>query len=262
MLNMIVNNDVKVKNSELDAYGIRHNFVGDDFAGKEILRHLKTTKKIYLSPQQVIFNDSTEADTIYIIQKGLVKLLTYLPNGRARIVRLLGPGCVLGLSGIFDHIHKHKAVAVHDVVLVKIAAGSITSIRQQYPDVYLRIMEKMYEDVNIADTWITQFSTGSIKARVARLITFLSYMENESPPDIVELLTCEEMASILGVTPESVSRVLASFKRQQILQRTGDEGEIYRRDSRVLLELSQDIRPEHPKQFSDNKTGKVFLTGS
>lgn len=254
MLDMIVNNDAKVKNTELDAYGIRHNFVADDLAGGEILRHLNTTKKIYFSPRQVIFNDSTEADTVYIIQKGLVKLLNYLPNGRARIVRLLGPGCILGLSGMFDHIHKHKAVAVHDVVLVKIAAGRIKSIRQQYPDVYVRIMEKMYEDVNIADTWITQFSTGSIKARVARLITFLSYMENESPPDIVELLTCEEMASILGVTPESVSRVLASFKRQKILQPTDGDGETYRRNSQVLLELSQDMRPEHPKQLTGNKT--------
>jgi CRP/FNR family transcriptional regulator len=66
-------------------------------------------------------------------------------------------------------------------------------------------------------------------------------LENNASPDLVELLTCEEMASVLGVTPESVSRTLAEFKRQRILQRTGDSRETYRRNSQVLMELSQDI---------------------
>ena len=100
----------------------------------------------------------------------------------------------------------------------------------------------MVENLNIADAWITQFSTGSIKARVARLITFLSYLETETPPDFVELLTCEEMASVLGVTTESVSRTLADFKRQQILQRVGNRGDVYRRNPQLLKELSKDMR--------------------
>ena len=35
---------------------------------------------------------------------------------------------------------------------------------------------------------------------------------------MVELLTTEEMSDILGVTPESVSRVIADFKREGILE--------------------------------------------
>ena len=35
---------------------------------------------------------------------------------------------------------------------------------------------------------------------------------------MAELLTTEEMSEILGVTPESVSRVVAEFKREGILQ--------------------------------------------
>lgn len=244
MLDMNVNNSTKTDYSELGAYGIDHKFISDDFAADELLQHFKTTKKVFFPPQQIIFNHCTEAKTIYIVLEGMVKLLTYLPNGKARIIRLQGPGGMLGLSGIFEHRHKHKAVAVHDVVLLKIATGSFKLLRQQYPDIYLSIIEKMYEDLNIADTWITQFSTGSIKARVARLVTFLSYLQTKTSPDIVELLTCEDMASVLGVTTESVSRVLAEFKRQRILQRIGERGEIYRRNSPMLMELSQDIRCE------------------
>ena len=242
MLDLVVNNVEKVDYSELGAYGIDYKFISDDFAAKELFQYFQTTKKVFFAPQQVIFNEYTEADTIYIVVEGMVKLLSYLPNGKARIIRLHGPGSVLGLTGIFENVYNHKAVAVHDVVLLKIPTQSLKQLKQQYPDKFFSIIEKMYESLNIADAWITQFSTGSIKARVARLITFLSYLETETAPDIVELLTCEEMASVLGVTTESVSRVLAEFKRQKILQRIGLPGEVYRRNPQVLMQLSQDLR--------------------
>jgi CRP/FNR family transcriptional regulator len=242
MLDLIDKSAINIDYSELGAYGINHNFISDTFATKELLQYLKFTKKLFYSSQQVIFNQSAQADAMYIIVTGMVKLLTYLPNGKARIVRLHGPGSVLGLTGMFNQKYEHKAVAIHDVVLLKIATYSLQSLCNQSPDKLLGIVKNLFESLNLADTWITQFSTGSIKARVARLITFLSYLETETSPDVVQLLTCEDMASVIGVTPESVSRILAEFKRQKVLQRIGEAGEIYRRDPQILMKLSQDAR--------------------
>ena len=242
MAELMGNNVNQVDYSELGAYGINHKFISDDFAVKELLQYFTLAKKMFFSPQQIIFNENTDADAIYVVVEGMVKLLVYLPNGKARIVRLHGPGSVLGLTGLFGNIHKHRAVAVHDAALLKIATHSFRQLKQQNPESFLGIIGKMVENLNIADAWITQFSTGSIKARVARLITFLSYLETETSPDFVELLTCEEMASVLGVTMESVSRTLADFKRQQILQRVGNRGDVYRRNPQLLKELSKDMR--------------------
>ena len=55
--------------------------------------------------------------------------------------------------------------------------------------------------------------------RVARLLKYLAELEYDKPLDRVELLTVCEMAEILGVTQESVSRILATFKRRAILQK-------------------------------------------
>jgi CRP-like cAMP-binding protein len=52
---------------------------------------------------------------------------------------------------------------------------------------------------------------------VARLLSFLAEFNRESASDQVQLLTCEEMGSVLGVTSESTSRILAEFKRDHIL---------------------------------------------
>jgi CRP/FNR family transcriptional regulator len=54
---------------------------------------------------------------------------------------------------------------------------------------------------------------------VARLVDFLSKFEYGEATNRVNLMTVHEMADMLGVTPESVSRILAEFKRNHTLHR-------------------------------------------
>lgn len=159
-----------------------------------------------------------EASVVYWIKSGLVKLISYLPNGRARIVRLHGKGSLVGLSGLLEPRYEHTAVAVGKVEAEAVPVNSLVRLRSDDPALYCRLLEEWYSQLQTADTWITQFSTGSIRARVARLVNYLSEIEQKSPSNEVELLTCEEMAAVLGVTPESVSRILAEFKRDQMLR--------------------------------------------
>jgi CRP/FNR family transcriptional regulator len=67
------------------------------------------------------------------------------------------------------------------------------------------------------------------------LLAYLADMDCNQPTGTFELLTVHEMADILGVTPESVSRHLASFKRQSVLQRQVNPArEVYQLDNRKL----------------------------
>jgi CRP/FNR family transcriptional regulator len=106
---------------------------------------------------------------------------------------------------------------------------------------YLELTEQWHHYLREADVWITQFSTGSIRSRVARLITFLYYLEKEINPGYVRLLSGEEMASILGVTPESVSRVIAEFKRQHIVEPVTTQSEVlFKHDKDRLSQYFQE----------------------
>jgi CRP-like cAMP-binding protein len=226
---------------ELEGFGIDSQFGNHKYDAKKVSHLFSTAKQIQYEPQQSIFQEGQSADTIFFIRKGMVKLISYLPNGNARIVRLLGPGKILGLEGMVGNTYEHSAVAIHSLELLKIPAKTVQRMKIQEPEKFFLLGEQWYDDVRSADTWITQFSTGSITARVARLVTFLSYIETETAPDQVELLKVEEMAAVLGVTPESVSRVLARFKRQQALQRTNAHDDYhYTRNSGMLEELALD----------------------
>ena len=241
MLHTIQNNHQNLDFAELDYYGFDHKIISDDGAAKELLSVFKTVKKINFRPQQILFHEGATADTLYIISKGLVKLVSNLAHGRTRIVRLHSPDNIIGLCGLIDANYDHTAIAINDVEVMKVPISLLKQVIHDNPDLSLYVNEQWYAYLRAADSWIIQFSTGSIRARVARLITFLSYLENEPNPEYVQLLTGEEMAAILGVTPESVSRVIADFKRQKVLQPIyGHSIELYKRDPSMLESFAQD----------------------
>jgi len=190
--------------------------------------------------KEVIYRESERVDGIYVIRSGLVKLLSYLPNGRARIVRLHASNHWIGLEGLLGQSYEHTAIAVGDVEIHHVAIHRLQRINRENPGVLGQLLCQWHGALMHADRWISDFSTGGIKPRVARLIEFLAELEYGQPLDRVELLTVCEMAEILGVTQESVSRILATFKRRAILQKQSDPSrEIYRVDATGLQREAQ-----------------------
>lgn len=214
----------------------------------EILLHEDDGIRQYLSgkparfaAKDTVYNEGVEADTVMLIRKGMVKLISYLANGRARIVRVHSRGSWLGLEGLLGQPYDHTAIALEDTEICRIPVSELLRVKTDNPALYCRLIERWFIYLQEADLWISEFSTGSIRSRVARLVNFLSEIENKAAQGEVKLLTCEEMAEILGATPESVSRVLADFKRNHILFPPSGihAADCYQRDSLALDEIAQ-----------------------
>jgi CRP/FNR family transcriptional regulator len=203
--------------SFLDTESVHGPCAGMDSAALE--RMVPTAKRKSFEPKHVIYRQGDPADSVFAVRCGLVKLIRYSPDGRARIVRLHGKDDLFGLGGLVVPAYEHTAVAVDEVEVCAAPVRIILRLKKENPHLYCRLLETWCGCLGRADVWITDFSTGSIRARVARLVNFLSDIQfGPSASTEVTLLTCEEMAAVLGVTVESVSRTLAEFKRRRILR--------------------------------------------
>lgn len=206
---------------------------------KEMLDALQSavtaTQLTHHASGDIIYHEATDIDALYVIREGRIKLLNYMENGRARIVRLHNRGSIIGLNGLMEEMHTHTAVAIDDVSMYQIPMHLINTIKDKDPETYSRLLEYWHEYLQMADTWITDFSTGAVPGRVARLVKFLMDTDEATGPREVSLLTVEEMAEILGVTPESVSRSMAELKRKKILQVVDDTLHKYRCNVKELL---------------------------
>ncbi len=192
--------------------------LGVEAAITDVLRQAPgAVRLLRFSHGEALCHEGAEIGALYVVRRGRIKLLSYLPDGRARIVRLHRRGSVIGLNGLLGETHDHTAVAVDAVEVYQIPLILLRPVKEQNPAAYSHLLEHWYDDLNTADIWITQFSTGPIRGRVARLLLFLLDLEDNGGARELTLLSCEETAEVLGVTPESVSRVLAGFKRAGLL---------------------------------------------
>ena len=170
-------------------------------------------------PGTVLYEARSRKQFIYSIRRGMVKLVHEAKDGTCRIVRLLGSGAAIGLELLDgDTGYHHTAIAVDQVDLCKIPVATTRQLQHNYPTLCRHVGEQLQEQLDLADQWIVALSTGSAKQRVAQLLLIMDeFFADEN--DSFILLSREDMAAMIGIAVETVSRMIATFKRQKILKR-------------------------------------------
>lgn len=160
-------------------------------------------------------------DHVFTIRKGLVKLEQILPDGTVRIVRILKQGDIAGLEALVGESYQQDAVALEPVDACRIPANAVNRLSEQTPRLHNQLMKRWQSAVSGADQWLADLLSGSSKLRVIKL---LSYMAELSDNNEIYLPSREDMGSILSVTTETASRVIADLRRKGILTTQGANG--------------------------------------
>lgn len=160
-----------------------------------------------------------EAGTrVFTLRSGLVKLVQYLPDGSQRIVRLLRSSDVLGLEALLGQPYQHDAIALGAAELCAIPREVVAVLAREQPALHTELLKRWQQALSDADVWLTELSTGTARARVARLLLRLAGPKAAEP---FRLLGREDIGAMLGLTPETVSRTVAELRRQKRLREQG-----------------------------------------
>ncbi len=126
--------------------------------------------------------------------------------------------------------------AIHPPVdLCRIPVPTIRQLESRYPKLYEHVIERLQEQLDLADKWIVALGAGTAKQRVAQLLLVLEKFYADKN-DAFIMLNGEDMAAIIGIAVETVSRMIAEFKRQKILYKMNDKH--YKCNVSVLQELT------------------------
>jgi len=167
--------------------------------------------------QDVLIPQSSKFKEIFTIRKGIVKLESHIKDGSKRIVRLLSIGDTLGLQAWQIGKHQHEVVALTDVELCQIPYDTLASLQQRSVQLNQEVLQRCCNESLQADFWITHFSTGSVTRRMANLLLYLSELQNTPIQHQVKLMSRDDMAAILGVRQESISRTITQFKQDELI---------------------------------------------
>jgi len=163
-----------------------------------------------------LFHAPDNRDVVFTLRKGSVKLVRNLPDGNTRITSMRKAGDTIGLRAWQMGQNTVEAIALGDVELCKISYQELERIRKYAPELDKSVVNRICSEAELADKWITHFSAGSVNQRLANLLLFLAEHQGDSQKS-VKLLSREDMASILGVRQESVSRAVTQFKVDGLL---------------------------------------------
>ena len=164
---------------------------------------------------QLVFTKNSNATGFYILKEGKLKLYTIDPfSGKEQIVKIVEPVTLFGEAASFSGQNFPVYVeALENSQIVYIDRNRLLELAHSYPEICIHIAqtlaERLYHLVNLVETLIL---AGAVP-RVAR------YLLQNLKGNKVENFKTTEVASILGLTPEAVSRALNTLKTKGVIKK-------------------------------------------
>lgn len=172
-------------------------------------------ERFSLAPKAVLCQAGDPGKYVYSVRSGLLKQVQRAANGSPRIVGLLKRGDTAGLSSVVGIPLNVGIEALHQSEVCRIPVQTLRDLEQGVPELRAQILIRQQRNLEAANAIITHLSTGTAQGRVARcLLQTLS----DANDDECQAICREDMAALTSVTVETVSRIVADFKRQGLLK--------------------------------------------
>ena len=173
----------------------------------------------------ILFVEGQEAYGVFILSKGRVKLSASSADGKSLLLRIAEPGEVIGLPGaISGKTYALTAEALEAIEASFIARGPFIQFLRENGEAALRVAEILNEIYHATFQEVRYLGlSGSAAEKLARFLldVVASRAQNNDQIRATLTLTHEEIAETIGVARETVTRLFASFKREQLIELHG-----------------------------------------
>lgn len=187
-------------------------FADLDKSDFELIHH--PINEFELDVGETLYRQGDCSEAIYTLRSGLLKLVSYLADGSFRIIRIIKSGDVVGLEALDNECYSHRAIVLEKASFCRIPVAQIEKINMHSHHLSKQLTARWRHVIADADVWLSRFSSGFAKQRVAYLLLYLS--DGNAAAECY-LPTREDIGAILGVTTETSSRVIADFKRKGVI---------------------------------------------
>jgi len=212
-------------------------------AGSHLAKFEQEKTEHKYEPGQVIFYEGNPSYAVHYICSGLVKLYKIGPKGEELIVKLIGPGEITGYRSLLaGEPYAATAEVVEPTVICSISKQTFLELLRQVPDLALNLLSKMAKELKIAEDQELSLAQESVRQRTAHLLLILaegSKIKGKENEPLKISLARNDMAHMIGTTPETLSRTLHKLAQKGILRLT--RSEIYIQNLAALQSIAPSL---------------------
>jgi CRP-like cAMP-binding protein len=179
-------------------------------------------------PGATLFRQGDRPTQVHVIVKGVVELVHETLWHRV-VVQIVHAGSSIDeVAIVLDAPHSYTAIAVSRATVLEVRADTVRALSELFPEISARWLRLMASSLGHAHERILELSGRSALEQVAH---FLLNESSKGRGPIVEL-TQDEVAASLGLSRQTVSRVLRDLAQARSVRR--GRGRIVVLDAEIL----------------------------
>ncbi|MEN6586758.1 MAG: Crp/Fnr family transcriptional regulator [Sulfuricella sp.] len=202
-------------NSYLDK--IRHIYLFDNLSDAEFKQVSEHSKLVKFATGEILYSQGDCCHQFYVVFDGVMKLFHAAPNGTERVLELIGTNQLLGEDAMFIGQYSTHAVAIEASHVIAFDTRAFVNLLHSNPELCLRMMTLMsLRQQNL----IYEIGNLTLQSAIQRITQYL-IKENGSLPDLDGVVRFnankQVIASRLGVTPETFSRIIGKLRNEGMI---------------------------------------------
>ena len=204
-----------------------------DFTRIEVLSYLSDQELAMLEEQcaacvfsagNVIIERDEQDQSVYFIMYGRVHVLNYSSAGRIVTYSSVAEGGMFGEMAAIDGLPRSAWVcAVNECMVIKISKENFLSYLQKNPTFSLAVMRKLSKNLRELDERLVNVLSMRAEQRVCVEIISMAKSSSIKPGFycVVEIPTQSNFANLVGLSRETVSRILSRLRSDGLVKFSG-----------------------------------------
>jgi CRP/FNR family transcriptional regulator len=192
-----------------------------------------------LQAKEHVFCEGDERDHVFRVEEGVIAVYKTLPDGRRQIIDFAYPGDLIGLGIIGEHVLSAQATVPSKVRCL--AAAALERLAENDAGLALKLYRSVCHELAAARSLLVTVGQRSAIERVAAfLITLHRRTATEGSTTINLAMRRSDIADLLGLTIETVSRTLTKLRNMHIIEFEQGATRVHLCDVPRLVELAND----------------------
>lgn len=192
----------------------------------------------------VLFMQGQASANLYSLTDGMVKICSHTPDGREQIVGLATPSNLLvGLQSLSDERYAYTAIAATPVSACRINHRELLARVRDRGEIAMRLIQAVNAQLAYSRALMEVMGHRCAASKIASFILLLTPKSVHGNCEFKMPFSRVEMASLLGLSEETVCRSMATMKREGAIY--APRGHVEIRDWNRLHDIADGRIGEH-----------------
>ncbi|WP_040948272.1 Crp/Fnr family transcriptional regulator [Gorillibacterium massiliense] len=170
----------------------------------------------------VVFTEGADKESVFFIQKGLVKAYKTDESGHEHIISYLRTGDMFPHTGFFNHDpYPATTKAIVESRILAIPVRSFEALMMDVPAIAVKVMRVMSEKIRELQDNLQKMTGQDVQDRGVSFLVKLAedYGTERNGKIRIDIpMTNQDFANVVGTTRESINRLITQLRKDDLIE--------------------------------------------